>query len=939
MLEAVGASSMRELISEAIPASLRLAEDPDLPSARSEPEVLHALRDRATRNEIWRSYIGLGTHDTVTPGVIRRNVLENPDWYTAYTPYQAEISQGRLEALLNFQTLTSDLTGLPIANASLLDEATAAAEAMLMLHRRASSGQDVFFVDDGCHPQTRAVVETRAEPLGIRVETGDHRAVIDDPIFTSGRVFGTLLQYPTTDGVILDYQAFCERARANDVAVAVAADPLALTLLAPPGEWGADVAVGSTQRLGVPMGYGGPHAAYFATTEEYKREVPGRLIGVSKDADGRAAFRMALQTREQHIRRGKATSNICTAQVLPAVLASMYAVYHGPEGLRRIAERIHGWTNTLAEGLKQQGHRVRHRHVFDTLRVDPHEPSTHRIRKAAEARRINLRYFGDESIGVALNETVDAGDIEDLLAVFAGGERRKGIAGNSETNGVAAEYDGPNPRQSAFLEHETFHTHQSETGLMRYARQLARKDVSLTDGMIPLGSCTMKLNAASQLEPLSWPVFGQIHPLAPAEQTEGFNRVMDELKESLLEITGFDAITLQPGSGATGEYTGLLMIQAYQRQQDEGQRDVCLIPESAHGTNPASAQMAGMTVETVACDDAGRIDLADLRSKADEHAGRLSAMMVTYPSTHGVFEGHIETVCRTVHQRGGQVYLDGANLNAMAGLVRPVDIGADVCHLNLHKTFAVPHGGGGPGSGPVCVREHLAPFLPGHPLAETGGSEAIGPVGGAPHGSPLLYLVSWAYLRLLGAEGLQSASEAAILSANYVAESLADAFGIVYQGETGRVAHEFILDIRRLRREVGVTEQDVAKRLMDYGFHAPTTSWPVLGGLMIEPTESEPKEELDRFCEAMTRIREEIARVETGDHSLDESPLRGAPHTAEMLAQEPWPRSYSREMAAYPSQVRRDPKKWPAVRRIDAAYGDRNLVCTCPPVEAYADAP
>jgi glycine dehydrogenase len=689
------------------------------------------------------------------------------------------------------------------------------------------------------------------------------------------------------------------------------------------------------------MGYGGPHAAYFAAAETYKREVPGWMIGVTKDAGGAPAFRMALQTREQHIRRGKATSNICTAQVLPAILASMYAVYHGPEGLRRIAERVHGWAKTLAKRLRQRGHGVRHEHFFDTLRVDPRGLSADQIRERAESMRINLRYFPDGSVGIALGEPVGPDDIRDLLSVFTGeGAPARFADGDSEIAQAADEvefdYTGPHARQTSFLTHPTFHEHRSETNLMRYARGLARKDLTLTDGMIPLGSCTMKLNGAAELEPLSWPAFGGVHPFAPPEQAEGYHRIMDELKDALLEITGFDAATLQPGSGATGEYTGLLAIRAYHESRGEEERDVCLIPESAHGTNPASANMAGMEVVTVECDEAGSIDLEDLRETSERHSNRLAAIMITYPSTHGVFEVQVENVCEIVHDHGGQVYLDGANLNAMAGLCRPAAFGADIGHLNLHKTFAVPHGGGGPGSGPVCAKEHLAPYLPGHPLADVGGEEAIGPVGGAPHGSPLLYLVSWAYLRLLGSEGLRSASMTAVLSANYVADRLAGDYGVVYRGPPDRVAHELILDLRRIRREVGITEQDVAKRLMDYGFHAPTTSWPVQGGLMIEPTESESKAELDRFCNAMIQIREEVAQIEQGEVGVEQSPLRRAPHTGQMIATDDWSEVYSRETAAFPIDSARKDKKWPAVRRVDAAYGDRNLTCTCPPIEAYS---
>ncbi|MFB6247660.1 MAG: aminomethyl-transferring glycine dehydrogenase [Salinibacter sp.] len=930
MLDTLGVDSIDALVDTAIPDSIRTDEPLDLPSALTEQQVLDAAQAAGEKNENWRSFIGMGYHGTHTPPVIQRNILENPAWYTQYTPYQAEIAQGRLEALLNFQSMTIDLTGMEIANASLLDEATAAAEAMMMLNRvDRRSDASTFYVSEHCHPQTIEVVKGRAAPIGVDV-------IVEDPSnFVFGEdTYGCLLQYPATDGAVRDHSAVAARAHEADAYVAVAADLLSLTLLEAPGEWGADVVVGSTQRFGVPMGYGGPHAAYFATREDFQRQVPGRMIGVTKDADGEMALRMALQTREQHIRRGRATSNICTAQVLLAVMASMYAVYHGPEGLRNIATRVHDLTKTLAEGLERTGHAVRHDAFFDTLRVDLQDATQAQVRKRAEAHEINLRYYDDGSVGVALDQTVSPEDLDALFTVFGATNGQKLYAEE-----VAAEldsgYDGPLPRQTAYLEHPVFNQYHSEGELTRYMQSLADKDLSLIHSMIPLGSCTMKLNPTAALAPISNPQFADLHPFAPDEQAAGYDQVIDELSDSLTEITGFDDISFQPNSGAAGEYTGLLIIQAYHEARGEGQRDVCLVPESAHGTNPASANMAGMEVITIDCDENGDVDLDDLREQAEAHSDRLAAAMITYPSTHGVFEAHVQDLCDVVHEHGGQVYLDGANVNAQVGLCRPREYGVDVCHLNLHKTFSIPHGGGGPGVGPVCTAEHLSPFLPGHPVVEAGGDQSISAIAAAPHGSALILLISWAYIKLLGPEGLTDASKVALLNANYVADQLSDHYDIVFRGPNDRVAHEFILDLRPFRRELDINEQDVAKRLMDYGFHAPTMSWPVVGTLMVEPTESESKAELDRLCDAFKAIRSEIEGVETGALDAEASTLKQAPHTAEMVVSDEWDRPYSRETAAYPMEAVRENKFWPTVRRVNDAYGDRNLFCSCPPTDAY----
>ena len=933
MLDFLGYGSMEDLISDAVPAAIRNDELPGVEDETTERELLERLREIASGNRIARSFIGMGYHDTVTPGVILRNILENPGWYTQYTPYQAEISQGRLEALLNFQTMVMDMTGLEIANASLLDEGTAAAEAMSLFLDEVDEGRNVFFVDRGCHPQTIEVVRTRAWPLGVEIRVGDPEEGEFGP-----DLVGALLAYPGTDGEVRDLRPVIEGVHQAGGLVAVVADLMALALLVPPGELGADVAVGNTQRFGVPLGYGGPHAGYIATRERFKRRVPGRIIGVSVDADGNPALRMALQTREQHIRRERATSNICTAQVLLAVMAGMYAVYHGPRGLRRIATRIHDLTRSLARGLEAGGHRVLTGAYFDTIRVRPEADDAAAVLARALEMGINLRDFGDGTLGIALDEAASAEDVDDLLAVF--GVEEAGDA-DSLFQGLDVGYAFPAglERSSNYLEHPVFHMYRSETEMLRYIHRLQRKDLSLATSMIPLGSCTMKLNATTQMLPLSWPGFSRIHPFAPREQAEGYARIVEDLERWLAGITGLPAVSLQPNSGAQGEYAGLLVIKAYHEDRGEGERNVCLIPSSAHGTNPASAVMAGMKVVVVTCDENENIDLADLEARAEEHKDRLAALMITYPSTHGVFEEHVRDVCRVVHERGGQIYLDGANLNAQVGVCRPGDYGADVIHLNLHKTFAIPHGGGGPGMGPICAREHLAPYLPGHPVVPVGGDRAIGPISAAPWGSASILVISWAYIALLGRAGLRRATEVAILNANYMAKRLDEHFDVLYRGRNGRVAHEFILDLRPFRKSSGITEEDVAKRLMDYGFHAPTMSWPVPGTIMVEPTESESREELDRFCEALLSIRAEIQQVEMGLMDRENNPLKNAPHTAASVVADEWDHPYSRDQAAFPAAWTRDGKFWPSVRRVDNAYGDRNLVCACPPLEAYAGEP
>lgn len=927
MLSALGLSSLDELVEKAIPASIRGEVPFSIETPRSEREVVQELAALAAKNQVFRSYIGLGYHDCITPPVIQRNILENPGWYTQYTPYQAEISQGRLEALLNFQTMVADLTGMDLANASLLDEATAAAEAMTLCRRQLDKKAQgkVFFVSERCHPQTIAVVQTRALPLGIEVLVGDHAA-----FDFSTPAFGVLLQYPATDGEILDYGPFSERAHAAGALVTVAADLLALALVRPPGEFGADIVVGNSQRFGVPLGFGGPHAAFMAVRDDFKRQLPGRIIGVSKDANGKPALRMALQTREQHIRRDRATSNICTAQVLLAVMASMYGVYHGPEGLQKIALRVHLMAGMLARALKGLGWKRRGALFFDTLRLGEGPKSAALVHAAARGKGINLRAFADGSIGVALDETVGLEDLKDLFEVFGGDP----AAFKPEELGAGPDEAcaGAHARSSRFMTHPVFHRYRSETGLQRYMRRLEARDLSLTASMIPLGSCTMKLNPAASMFPITQPGFAGLHPFVPADQAQGYQEMIDRLGQWLCEITGFAGISFMPNAGSQGEYTGLLTIRAYHQSRGEGHRQVCLIPVSAHGTNPASAVMAGMQVVGVACDHDGNIDLPDLQAKAEQHGPRLAALMVTYPSTHGVFEEAIKDICATIHAHGGQVYLDGANMNALVGLCRPADFGADVCHLNLHKTFAIPHGGGGPGVGPIGVAPHLAPFLPGHPLWPVGGKQAIGPVAAAPYGSPSVLPIPYAYIALMGREGLKLATQLAVLNANYVARKIEAHYPVVYKGKNGLVAHECIIDLRGLKGSADIDPDDVAKRLMDYGFHAPTMSWPVAGTLMVEPTESEPLDELDRFCEAMIQIREEIRAIEEGRADKAGNVLKHAPHTAQVVAGDSWDRPYPRELAAFPTDHTRMHKFWPTVGRVDNVHGDRHLVCACPSV-------
>jgi glycine cleavage system P protein (glycine dehydrogenase) len=929
MLQAVGASSLDELIEQTVPSTIRLSRPLDVPQPKTEHDLLEQLRAIAARNEVWRSFLGMGYSDCITPAVIQRNVLENPGWYTQYTPYQAEIAQGRLEALLNFQTLVSDLTALEIANASLLDEATAAAEALnVMASSNTSDERRGFFVSDACHPQTIGVLRTRAAAHDIDIVVGDAAHALD------GQPFGILLQYPGTDGALRDFRDLIARAHAGATTVAMACDLLSLTLLVPPGEIGADIAVGSAQRLGVPLGYGGPHAAFFACRSEFVRRLPGRIIGVSVDAHGKRALRMALQTREQHIRREKATSNVCTAQALLAIVAGLYAVYHGPDGLRAIAERVHGLAASFALGLRKLGVRVAHTRFFDTVRVDAEPDRIDGWIHGARAHRMNLRRIGERSIGIAFDETTSASDVDVLLTVF--GDGAPAAASCAELAREAVSAIGGFERASSYLTHSVFNSHRSETELLRYMRLLESKDLSLVHSMIPLGSCTMKLNATAEMMPVTWAHFSRIHPFVPVDQVHGYRIVIQQLEAMLATITGFPAISLQPNSGAQGELAGLLVIRRYHDSRGDAARDVCLIPASAHGTNPASAAMAGLRVIVVACNDRGYVELADLEAKAKEHAPKLAALMVTYPSTYGIFEEDIERICAIAHAHGGQVYLDGANLNAQVGLCRPADVGADVCHVNLHKTFCIPHGGGGPGMGPIGVAQHLAKFLPRHPVVEVGGEQGIGPVSAAPWGSASILLISWAYIALMGAAGLKRASQVAILNANYVAERLHAHFPVFYRGQRGRVAHECILDTRGVKRTAGVEVDDIAKRLMDYGFHAPTMSFPIAGTLMVEPTESESKAELDRFCDAMIAIREEIRDVENGRFPREDNPLKHAPHTAEAVTATEWRHSYPRELAAFPAPWTRMRKFWPPVGRINNAHGDRHLVCSCPPVETYS---
>jgi glycine dehydrogenase len=934
MLETIGVASLDELIAQTIPDDIRQRTPLDLGTALSETEALARARELAARNVVLTSLIGQGYYGTILPPVIQRNILENPAWYTAYTPYQPEISQGRLEALLNFQTMIADLTALDIANASLLDEATAAAEAMAMAQRISQSGRTVFFADRDCHPQTLAVLQTRGEALGWQVVIGDPMRDIDP-----AAIFGALFQYPGTFGEVRDFREPIGRLRAAGAISVVAADPLALTLLKPPGELGADIAIGSTQRFGVPMGYGGPHAAYIATKDVHRRALPGRLVGVSVDSCGNKAYRLALQTREQHIRREKATSNICTAQVLLAVIASMYAVYHGPEGLQAIARRVHATAARLKAGLVTLGWSVLPSAFFDTITVEVGERREAILARAVESG-INLRDIpschGTACIGISCDETTTMEVVQRVWSVF-GEPPAKATKRAGEPAGEAIGIPTALRRDSSFLTHQVFHQYRSETELLRYMRRLADCDLALDRCMIPLGSCTMKLNATAEMIPLTWPEFADLHPFAPASQAKGYAAVIAELDTILRLITGYDAISFQPNSGAQGEYAGLLAIRAYHRSRGEAHRTVCLIPASAHGTNPASAHMAGMEVVVVGCDSRGNIDLSDLRAKADAHGHRLAAIMITYPSTHGVFEQEVRTICDIVHARGGQVYLDGANLNAQVGLARPGDYGADVSHVNLHKTFCIPHGGGGPGMGPIGVKAHLAPFLPGHP-EQAGVATAIGPVSAAPYGSASILLISWIYCLLMGGKGLTAATKVAILNANYVAARLEAHYPLLYKGRFGRVAHECIIDIRPLKTIAAVSVDDIAKRLIDYGFHAPTMSFPVAGTLMIEPTESESKREIDRFCDAMIAIREEVREIEEGRMSRDNNPLKNAPHTALDLAEDNWNRPYTRRQACFPAALSAHSKYWPPVNRIDNIYGDRNLVCSCPPMAEYATA-
>lgn len=919
MLDVVGANDLDALIDDTLPKSIRQEEPLDFGRPFSERELLHRMRETAKKNVLMTSLIGQGYHGTVTPPAIQRNILENPAWYTAYTPYQPEISQGRLEALLNFQTMVSDLTGLEVANASLLDESTACAEAMTMAQRVAKSKAKAFFVDRDCHPQNIAVIQTRAAPLGIEVIVGNPDKLEAD------KVFGALFQYPGTYGHVRDFTPEIEKLHENKAIAVVAADPLSLTLLKEPGAMGADIAVGSTQRFGVPLGYGGPHAAYMATKDAYKRAMPGRLVGVSVDAHGNRAYRLSLQTREQHIRREKATSNVCTAQALLAVMASMYAVFHGPKGLQAIAQRIHRKTVRLANGLEDAGFKVDPKAFFDTITVDV-GPLQAAVMKSARDEGINLRKVGETRVGITIDETTRPETIEGVWRAF-------GIV--KADNKFDPEYRVPENmhRQSDYLTHPIFHMNRAETEMMRYMRRLADRDLALDRAMIPLGSCTMKLNAAAEMMPISWPEFADMHPFVPVDQAQGYAEMVADLSDKLCDITGYDAISMQPNSGAQGEYAGLLTISAYHRANNEDHRNICLIPMSAHGTNPASAQMVGWKVVPVKTAENGDIDLDDFKAKAEKHADALAGCMITYPSTHGVFEETVHEVCEITHQFGGQVYIDGANMNAMVGLSRPGDLGGDVSHLNLHKTFAIPHGGGGPGMGPIGVKAHLVPHLPGHP--ETGGDE--GPVSAAPLGSASILAISWAYCLMMGGDGLTQATRVAILNANYIAKRLEGAFDVLYKGPTGRVAHECIIDTRPFAESADVSVDDIAKRLIDNGFHAPTMSWPVAGTLMVEPTESETKAELDRFCDAMLSIRDEIKAIETGESDAANNPLKHAPHTMEDLVRD-WDRPYSREQGCFPPGAFRVDKYWPPVNRVDNAYGDRHLICTCPPMDDYAEA-
>ena len=936
MLQKIGVSTVDQLIDQAVPASIRLKKELNLADGLNEYEYLKHLKSLASKNKVFKSYIGTGYYNTISPGVIQRNILENPGWYTSYTPYQAEISQGRLEALLNFQTMVSDLTGMPLANASLLDEGTAAAEAMIMLYNSRTReavkrNANSFFISEKLFPQTIEVLKTRAYPLGIDLILGDHNTFIFNE-----NIFGAIVQYPDKTGEIINYSEFTKKAHENEAGVVVAADILSLALLTPPGEWGADVVVGTTQRFGIPMGFGGPHAGYFATTESYKRNIPGRIIGVSKDAKGNRALRMALQTREQHIKREKATSNICTAQALLASMAGFYAAYHGPQGIKNIALDIHENTVRISEELTNFGCEIINKTFFDTLTVHlPKSVELEILRKRATDLEINFNYIDEKTISLSVDETTSFNDIIVILEIFAEltGKSFRNFTDKTSQKNIPTELR----RTSSFLTHEVFNTFHSETEMMRYMKYLENKDLALNRTMIPLGSCTMKLNAAAQLFSLSWPEFGEIHPFAPAEQVQGYLELIAELEKDLCEITGFSAMSFQPNSGASGEYAGLLVIKAYLDSIGQSHRNICLIPASAHGTNPASSIMAGMEVVVVKCDAQGNIDLNDLKEKAELHRANLAAIMITYPSTHGVFEEGVVEAINIIHKNGGQVYMDGANMNAQVGLTNPGIIGADVCHLNLHKTFAIPHGGGGPGVGPIGVAKHLAPFLPTHPLFKTGGEKGISALSSAPFGSAFILPISYGYIKLLGGKGLKEATQFAIVNANYLKSALEKEYKILYSGKNGRVAHEMILDCNEFSKTANITVSDIAKRLMDYGFHAPTVAFPVHGTLMVEPTESEPLNELDRFIEAMIRIRSEIRDIENGKIESQQSQVKNAPHTLDMVMNDEWDYKYSKQAAAFPAQEHKVAKYWPPVTRIDDAFGDRNLVCTCLPVEAYEE--
>ncbi len=942
MLQVIGVQTLEELISETVPAKIRLEKELNLDDPVSESEFLENLRNISKKNKVFKSYIGMGYHPTITPAVIQRNVLENPGWYTQYTPYQAEISQGRLEALLNFQTMIIDLTGLNIANASLLDEGTAAAEAMSMFfsfRKNEKPDANIFFVSQECFPQTIDVLKTRANPLGIELQIGDHTK-----LELNDKIFGMLLQYPSDRGEIYDYKDLIAQAHQKNIYSVVAADLLSLAILTPPGEFGADAAVGNTQRFGVPMGYGGPHAAYFATKDEFKRIIPGRIIGISIDTHGNPAYRMALQTREQHIRREKATSNICTSQVLLAIMAGMYAVYHGPKGIKSIAERIHKLTRLLDLSLQKLGYNQINKKYFDTLNIlfnENEKEKINSIKKSALQNGINFRYIKDNSIGISLNEAAGLEDVFEIISIFSKAVNKN--LNETEIQSIAQNIDNNSleflERKSDYLTHPIFNTHHSETEMMRYLKSLENKDLSLVHSMIPLGSCTMKLNAAVEMMGITWPEFSCLHPFAPKDQAEGYTEIFKELEKDLCEITGFSAISFQPNSGAQGEYSGLMVIRQYLKSKGENHRNVVVIPSSAHGTNPASAVMAGMKVVVVNCDSRGNVDLNDLRKKTEENKNNLAALMITYPSTHGVFEEGIKEICSIIHSNGGQVYMDGANMNAQVGLTSPATIGADVCHLNLHKTFCIPHGGGGPGMGPIAVASHLVPFLPSHPVVNLNRENGMTAVSSAPWGSADILIISYAYIKMMGSKGLTQASIISILNANYIKSKLEPYFKVLYTGSKGKVAHELIFDMRNFKTTAHIEVEDIAKRLMDYGYHAPTVSFPVAGTLMIEPTESESRAELDKFCDSLISIREEIREIENGIADMNDNVLKNAPHTAHSVISDSWNHNYSREKAAYPNSWTRLNKFWPSVGRVNNAYGDRNLVCSCLPISDYEDAP